>query len=65
MEIMALQLAKLYRDNIWKMHGLPCHIMSNRGPEFAAELMKSLCVMLGTKQNLSTAYHPQTDGHVE
>jgi hypothetical protein len=28
-EIMALQLAELYRDNIWKMHGLPCRITSN------------------------------------
>jgi transposase InsO family protein len=66
MEITVLQLAtKLYRDNIWKMHGLPRCITSNRGPQFAAELMKSLCTMLGTKQNLLTAYHPQTDGHVE
>jgi hypothetical protein len=64
-EITALRLAELYRDNIWKMHGLPRRITSDRGPQFAAELMKSLCAMLGTKQNLSTAYHPQTDGHVE
>jgi hypothetical protein len=65
MEITALQLAELYRDNIWKMHGLPHRITSDRGLQFAAELMKSLCTMLGTKQNLLTAYHPQTDGHVE
>jgi transposase InsO family protein len=65
MEITALRLAKLYRDNIWKMHGLPRRIMSDRGLQFAAELMKSLCTMLGTKQNLLTVYHPQTDGHVE
>jgi hypothetical protein len=64
-EITALRLAELYRDNIWKMHGLPRRITSNRGPQFAVELMKSLCAMLGTKQNLSTTYHPQTDGHVE
>jgi hypothetical protein len=65
MEITALRLAKLYRDNIWKMHGLPHRITSDRGLQFAAELMKSLCAMLGTKQNLLTAYHPQTDSHVE
>jgi transposase InsO family protein len=65
MEITALRLAELYRDNIWKMHRLPHRITSDRGPQFAAELMKSLCAMLGTKQNLSTVYHPQTDGHVE
>ena len=64
-EIMALRLAELYQDNIWKLHGLPQQIMSDRGSQFVAELMKSLCAMLGTKQNLSMAYHPQTDGHVE
>jgi transposase InsO family protein len=37
----------------------------DRGPQFVAELMKLLCATLGMKQNLSTAYHPQTDGHIE
>ena len=35
-ETSALSLAKLYRDNIWKLHGLPDSIISDRGPQFAA-----------------------------
>jgi len=64
-ELMAHSLAEVYHDNIWKLHGLPRWLTTDRGPQFTAELMKSLCTVLGIKQNLSTTYHPQTDGHVE
>jgi hypothetical protein len=56
---------KIYRDQIWKHHGIPKKITSDRGPQFASQLMKDLCDKLGMKRNLSTAYHPQTDGQVE
>jgi len=36
---LAKGLAQLFRDNVWKLHGLPKSIISNRGPQFAAELM--------------------------
>ena len=39
--------------------------MSDRGPQFAAELMKELNRMLGIRTKLSTAFHPQTDGQTE
>jgi len=55
-------LVRLFRDNVWKLHGLPESIISDRGPQFAAELMKELNGMLGIKSKLSTAFHPQTDG---
>jgi len=51
-------LARLFRDNMWKLHGLPESIISNRGPQFAAGLMKELNEMLGIKSKLSTAFHP-------
>ena len=35
-------LARLFRDNVWKLHGLPESVISNRGPQFAAELTKEL-----------------------
>ena len=35
-------LARLFRDNVWKLHGLPESIVLDRGPQFAAELMKEL-----------------------
>ena len=58
-------LARLLWDNVWKLHGLPESIVSDRGPQFAAELTKELNRMLGIKIKLSTAFHPQTDGQTE
>ena len=58
-------LARLFRDNVWKLHGLPESVVSDRGPQFAAELTKELNRMLGIKMKLSTAFHPQMDGQME
>jgi len=58
-------LARLFRDNIWKLHGLPDSIISDRGPQFAAGIMKELNHMLGIETKLSTAFHPQTNGQTE
>jgi len=55
-------LARLFRDNVWKLHGLPESVVLDRGPQFVAELTKELNRMLGIKTKLSTAFHPQTDG---
>ena len=51
-------LARLFRDNVWKLHGLPESVVSDRGPQFVVELMKELNQMLGIKTKLSTAFHP-------
>jgi len=58
-------LARLFRDNIWKLHVLPDSIISDRGPQFAARVMKELNQMLGINTKLSTVFHPQTDGQTE
>jgi len=58
-------LARLFRDNIWKLHGLPESVVSDRGPQFVAELTKELNRMLGIEIRLSTAFHLQTDGQME
>ena len=55
-------LVRLFRDNIWKLHGLPESIVSDRGPQFVVEMMKELNSMLGIKTKLSTTFYPQTDG---
>ena len=47
------------------MHGLPESIISDRGVQFAAGMMKELNNLLGIQTKLSTAYHPQTDGQTE
>jgi len=58
-------LARLFWDNVWKLHGLPESVVSDRGPQFIAELTKELNRMLGIKTKLSTAFHPQTDGQTK
>jgi len=58
-------LAKLFRDHIWKLHGLPESIISDRGVQFAVGTIKELNNLLGIQTKLSTAYHPQTDGQME
>jgi len=58
-------LARLFRDNVWKLHGLPKSIISDRGPQFAAGVMRELNAILGIDSKLSTAFHPQTDRQTE
>ena len=65
METSARGLAALFRDHVWKLHGLPETALSDRGPQFAAEFMKELNDILGIKTKLSMAYHLQTDGQME
>ena len=58
-------LMKLFRDHVWKLHGLPESIILDRGVQFAAGIIKELNNLLGIQTKLSTAYHPQTDGQME
>ena len=51
-------LAKLFRDNVWKLHGLPESIILDREPQFVAGLMRELNGMLGIESKLSTAFYP-------
>jgi len=51
-------LARLFRDNVWKLHGLPESIISDRGPQFVAGLMRELNGMLGIVSKLLTMFHP-------
>jgi len=61
-ETSAESLARLFRDNLWKLYRLPESIISDREPYFVAELTKELNKILGIETRLSTAFHPQTDG---
>jgi len=61
-EMSAEGLARLFRDNMWKLHGLPESVVSDRELQFAAELTKELNKILGIETRLSTAFHPQMNG---
>ena len=58
-------LAKLFRDNVQKLHRLPESIISDRGPQFVAEVMQESNRMLRIESKLPTAFHSQTDGQIE
>ena len=58
-------LARLFRDHVWKLYRLPESIISDRGAQFVANLMKELNWILGIETRLSTAFHLQTDGQTE
>ena len=59
------EIAKIYRNEIQKIHRVPRKILSDRGSQFISKFMKDLEKALGTKQTLSTVYHPQTDRQTE
>jgi len=65
MNVSSEGITKIYRDEIWKLHGIPRKILSNRGPQFTLKFMEELTKALGMKRQLSTAYHSQTDGQME
>ncbi len=64
-EILTEGLARLFRDNVWKLHGFPKSIVSDRGPQFAAEMTKKLNNMLEIETKLLTSFHLQTDSQTE
>jgi hypothetical protein len=53
---------QLLLDNLYKRFGLPAKMLSDWGPQFAAKTFCKLLKFLEIKSNLTTAYHPQTDG---
>jgi hypothetical protein len=63
--VTAPQLASLFLDRVFRLHGLPDSILSDRDPRFTAHFWKSFWKQLGTTLTMSTAYHPQTDGQTE
>ena len=63
--ITAEGLSELFIHNVFRLHGLPDTIISDRGTQFASDFWTHLCHCLGIDRRLSTAFHPQTDGQTE
>jgi len=61
----AEELARLFRDNMWKLYGLPKSIISDRGPQFMAGIMQELNRILEIKSKLLMAFHSQMDGQTK
>nr|GFD11988.1 reverse transcriptase domain-containing protein [Tanacetum cinerariifolium] len=59
------KLARIYLKEVVTRHGIPVSIISDRDPRFASNFWKSLQNTLGTRLDMSTAYHPKIDGQSE
>ena len=64
-DIPAEQLANIFLATVVARHGMPRRLISDRDPRFTSRFWKALTGVMGCKLNMSTAYHPQTDGQTE
>ncbi|KAI3353056.1 hypothetical protein L3Q82_019628 [Scortum barcoo] len=61
----ALETASLLTDHVFRLHGLPTDIVSDRGPQFTSQVWTAFCKALGATPSLSSGYHPQSNGQTE
>ena len=59
------ELALTFLKEIWRLHGLPESIISDRDTRFTSKFWMRLMQLLQVKLNVSTAFHPETDGQTE
>lgn len=61
----ALQVAQVYMSNVYKLHGLPTSIISDRDRVFIARVWQEIFRLSDTQLQMSSSYHPQSDGQTE
>ena len=61
----AQKITVQFFDSVYKLHGLPQQIISNRGIAFTSQIWKELMRLLGVQMLMNSAYHPQIDGQTE
>jgi hypothetical protein len=64
-EVTASDYARIFVETVFRHHGLPDVIISDRDPRFTSKFWTTLFELLGTDLRFSTAFHPQTDGQSE
>uniref|UniRef100_A0A8C5E6L5 Integrase catalytic domain-containing protein n=1 Tax=Gouania willdenowi TaxID=441366 RepID=A0A8C5E6L5_GOUWI len=61
----AKELAEVMLTNVFRLHGFPRDIVSDRGPQFVSRFWREFCRLLGTTVSLSSGYHPESNGQTE
>ncbi|MBW0530071.1 hypothetical protein O181_069786 [Austropuccinia psidii MF-1] len=64
-KITALELVKIFISHVFSKHGLPVTIVSDIGSLFVSSFWTNLCQQLKISRDISTAFHPETDGQTE
>ena len=61
----AKETAEVLLLHVFRLHGFPKDVVSDRGPQFASRFWKAFCSLLGATVSLTTGYHPQSNGQTE
>lgn len=61
----AKETAQLLVQHVFRIHGLPTSVVSDRGPQFTSRFWKAFCTLIGATVDLSSGFHPQTNGQTE
>uniref|UniRef100_A0A8C8DEE2 Integrase catalytic domain-containing protein n=1 Tax=Oryzias sinensis TaxID=183150 RepID=A0A8C8DEE2_9TELE len=61
----ASETANLMINHVFRHHGIPVDIVSDRGPQFTSQVWKAFCSALGATVSLTSGYHPQSNGQAE
>ncbi|KAG1974134.1 retrotransposable element [Pimephales promelas] len=61
----ARETAQIIVEQVFKIHGLPSDVVSDRGPQFSSLFWKEFCRLIGASASLSSGFHPQTNGQAE
>ncbi|KAJ9530539.1 hypothetical protein QJQ45_012524 [Haematococcus lacustris] len=61
----AMAFTRLFINNVFRLHGLPAEVLTDRGAHFNNKFWHAVKKLLGMKTNMSTAYRPQSDGQTE
>ena len=57
-DINSKQIAKLFFDNIFRLHGIPDSVISDHGTQFVSQFIQALAELVGIQQKISTSFHP-------
>ena len=64
-DVNSKQIAQLFFNNIFRLHGIPDSVVSDQGTQFISKFTRALAELVGIQQKISTSFHPQTDGQTE